>query len=97
VARFDEDYAGSVHVRQVGLASADDKAVWDYARAEGFTIISKDSDFHQRSLLFGHPPKVIWLRVGNGSTSRISAVLHGHRSAVVAFERDPEASFLVLS
>jgi predicted nuclease of predicted toxin-antitoxin system len=25
-------------------------------------IVSKDSDMHQRSFVFGHPPKVIWVR-----------------------------------
>ena len=32
-----------VHVRAVGLAAADDSAVWAYARQHGFTIVSKDS------------------------------------------------------
>jgi predicted nuclease of predicted toxin-antitoxin system len=39
--------------------------VWSYAREHGFAILSKDSDFHQRSLLYGHPPKVVWVRKGN--------------------------------
>ena len=41
-------YAESVHVREVGLREADDLAIWLYAKAEGFAIVSKDSDFQQR-------------------------------------------------
>ena len=31
VPTLDEDYPGSVHVRSVGLAKADDEDVWSYA------------------------------------------------------------------
>jgi len=52
-------YPGSAHVHQCGLGSADDAAIWDYARRNSFTIESKDSDFEQRSVLSGAPPKII--------------------------------------
>ena len=41
-------FLGSVHVRDVGLAQADDEAIWTYAKDNGFAIVSKDSDFQQR-------------------------------------------------
>ena len=47
-----------VHVRAVGLAAADDSAVWAYARQHDFAIVSKDGDFSGRASLFGAPPKV---------------------------------------
>jgi predicted nuclease of predicted toxin-antitoxin system len=34
--------------------------------------VSKDTDFHQRSFLFGGPPKVVWIRLGNCSTEDIA-------------------------
>jgi predicted nuclease of predicted toxin-antitoxin system len=43
----------SRHVRDIGLARADDEAVWSYAKEHGFAIVSKDSDFHQRSFVLG--------------------------------------------
>jgi predicted nuclease of predicted toxin-antitoxin system len=49
-------YAGSIHVRDIGLTSATDTAIWLHAKQHGFVIVSKDSDFQQRSLLTGHPP-----------------------------------------
>ena len=42
-------YPGSTHVRTVGLHAADDDRVWTYAAEQGFVIVSKDADFHQRS------------------------------------------------
>lgn len=65
-------YPDIAHVRDFGLERADDSAVWAFAKVQGFAIVSKDSDFHQRSLVFGHPPKVVWLRLGNCSTAEIA-------------------------
>ena len=58
-------YPGTIHVRDAGLAAADAGAVWSYAAEQGLVIVSKDADFHQRSFVFGPPPKVIWIRRGN--------------------------------
>ena len=49
----------SLRVRDVGLQTADDETVWDYAALHGLVIVSKDADFHQRSFLHGYPPKII--------------------------------------
>lgn len=90
-------FPGSSHVRDAGLARADDDDVWQDAMAQGLTIVSKDSDFHQLSFLRGHPPKVVWIRRGNCSTDDIESILREHESDLRAFERDRDASFLVLS
>jgi len=44
-------FPGSLHVRDCGLKGCPDEDLWAYARANGFTVISKDSDFCQRSVL----------------------------------------------
>jgi predicted nuclease of predicted toxin-antitoxin system len=49
---------GSAHVKTYNLLSASDDEIWDFARRNDFTLISKNSDFHQRSLLFAAPPKL---------------------------------------
>lgn len=64
-------YPDCEHVRNVGLKNAPDTEVWNYAKSNGFTIVSKDSDFHQRSLLLGYPPKVIWVKLGNCSAKAV--------------------------
>jgi predicted nuclease of predicted toxin-antitoxin system len=56
-------FPGSEHVREIGLKGRTDEDIWDYARVNGFAIISKDKDFYQRALLYGSPPKFIWLRL----------------------------------
>ena len=60
-------------------------------------IVPKDSDMHQRSFVFGYPPKVIWVRLGNCSTSDVARLLRQHFAAISTFYDDPYASFLSLS
>ena len=89
-------YPDSNHVHDCGLGSADDAAIWQYAKANGFTIVSKDSDFQDRSVIQGHPPKVIWLRVANCSTGEIEGLLRNAVEVVKRFIVEDQESFLVL-
>jgi predicted nuclease of predicted toxin-antitoxin system len=84
-------------VRDLGLQAADDQAVWEYAANHGFIIVSKDSDFRQRSFVYGAPPKAIWVQVGNCTTDDVASLLRGCRSQLGEFDEDAEAALLVLS
>ena len=64
-------FPGSKHVKDFGLTGNDDEAIWQLCSNQSFVIVSKDSDFLHRSLLRGHPPKVIQVRVGNCSTQHV--------------------------
>ena len=97
VKRLADLFPESAHVMQAGLERADDGVIWAYAAQNGFTIVSKDSDFQQRSSLFGAPPKVIWIRIGNCTTSEIEQLLRKHSATVHTFEVDPVEAMLVLS
>ena len=96
VAALDDAYPGSTHVRAAGLTEAADEEVWRHAREHGFTIASKDADFHQLAFVRGAPPKVIWIRSGNCTTATIERLLREANPTIQAFERDAEASFLTL-
>jgi predicted nuclease of predicted toxin-antitoxin system len=89
-------YADSVHIREVGLRDADDSAIWEYAQLNGFVIVSKDSDFQQRSLLYGSPPKFIWLRIGNCPAKAIEDLLRKHSVAIHTFHLDNTKAHLML-
>jgi predicted nuclease of predicted toxin-antitoxin system len=68
-----------------------------FCEAAGICIVSKDDDFHQRSFVFGHPPKVVWVRLGNCSTRLIESVPRRRAGELLEFDADPGAAFLVLS
>ena len=89
-------FPGTVHLRSVLDTSSDDREIWNYARENGFTIVSKDDDFEQRSILLGHPPKVVWIRLGNCKSEQIASLLQASLHALLAFDRDDEKSILPL-
>lgn len=95
--RLADLYPGSAHVREFGLAAADDEAVWAHAAGGGFAIVTKDDDFRQRSVLRGAPPQVIWVRLGNCRTADVEAVLRARYADVHAFVGDPDAALLILA
>ena len=86
VSDLANEYPGSAHVRSVGLRGAEDHQIWDHARMHGFAIVSKDTDFRERSYVEGFPPKIIWLRLGNCSTSEVEEVLRRNFIAIRAFD-----------
>jgi predicted nuclease of predicted toxin-antitoxin system len=90
------EFPGSEQVVAVGLATADDRAVWAYAAAHGLAVVSKDADFARLSAALGPPPKVIWLRVGNGPTRDVVALLRTRAADIQAFLADPAAAVLEL-
>ena len=96
VALLNDIFPHSAHVRDVGLAEAQDQDVWQYAVELGFAIVSKDSDFRQRSLLEGAPPKVIWIRLGNCSTTDVERELRSQHARIGDFGESQEEVFLVL-
>lgn len=82
-------FPGSTHVRLLGLDQSSDEAVWQHAKKHGLTIVTQDSDFNERGLIFGYPPKIVWLQCGNSSTHHILNVLKQHHTDLLAFENDP--------
>ncbi len=90
-------FPGSLHLRNCGLKGATDEEIWGYAAANDFTIVSKDSDFYQRSLFYGSPPKFVWLRIGNCTRDDLVRLLTTHEQEILALEADPLESILVLS
>ena len=89
-------YPESQHVQDLKLGGAEDSAVWQCAKQHGFAIVSKDSDFAERSVLESDAPKVIWIRLGNCSTSDMERLLRSAHEAVHKFIRQDEETCLIL-
>ena len=97
VGRLASEYPDSAHVRTVGLRGAHDDQVWGHARTKEFVIVSKDTDFRERSYAEGFPPKVIWLDVGNAGTTALAELFQQEHQRIERFERLEESSLLILS
>ena len=46
-------YPASAHVKSLGLLQTSDTLIWSFAQQHGYTIVSKDADLYQRSLVLG--------------------------------------------
>lgn len=96
VLRLADLFPGSAHVHDLNLGSAEDSEVWEQALADDYTIVSKDSDYYDLGLFRGHPPKVIWLQLGNRSTGSMHDCLRQHHAAILDFVADPTEAVLLL-
>jgi predicted nuclease of predicted toxin-antitoxin system len=97
VRLLSKEYPGSAHVLYLGLGPApSDDAIWSYAAANDFLIVSKDADFYRLSTVNGPPPKVVWLRTGNGPTSSAEVALRSRAQDVLDLVADPHAALLIL-
>jgi len=89
-------FPDSSHVAALGLETATDREVWSHAGEHGYLIVSKDSDFRQLAFLLGPPPKAVWLRVGNCSTSAIAELMRANTDVIDRFAASEEEALLVL-
>lgn len=87
-------FPGSKQLREAGLEGKQDREIWKWAKANQFTIVSFDSDFVDLIMLFGFPPKVIWLRLGNSSTDKIAKVILGKRKKIEDFLKNEDEGIL---
>ncbi len=91
-----EEFTEVVHVMTLGMADDCDIDIWDYAQDKGYTIVSKDKDFYQRSALLGQPPKVIHVALGNCSVGDVATVLLNNPGQVKDFLKHKSKAYLVL-
>ena len=75
-------FPGSSQVALIGLESKSDSDIWQYAKDNGFMIVSRDSDFQERSLVAGHPPQVIWLKIPNHFKAITLNILLDHHQEI---------------
>ena len=94
---FDDSFSGIKHISDLRMdADTEDAFIWEYAKNNNFTIITKDNDFEYLSRLNGCPPKVIQLTCGNKTTTEIISILSGSIDTIRNFESDEENCLMFL-
>lgn len=89
-------YPNSLHVYAIGMEESDDSVVWEYARTNGFVIVTKDADYLIIGARLGHPPKVVRIGLGNCPTAVVADLLRVHRDELLRFEQDEHGTFIEL-
>ena len=81
-------------MRAAALDRAPDDQIWEYARDNGFCIVTQDSDFVERSRLYGAPPKVVWLRCGNSTPQQVEALLRRNAVLIAELIQNPDLHYV---
>lgn len=83
--RLRDVYADAMQVRQLGLEDLDDREIWHYAKDHGFVIVTFDSDFYDFSVVWGAPPKIVWLRSSDQTSNYVEQMLRSNVDTITAF------------
>jgi len=67
------------------LDDSSDEEIWRFAKEHGYTIVTFDSDFYDLSVIWGQPPKIVWIRTGNLTTQEIEKLLRSHSENIERF------------
>ena len=95
VLRLIEDvYPETDQIHKLGLKDKTDREIWEYAKEHDYIIVTFDGDFYDFSLVWGHPPKIIWLRTANHVTKEVANVLRTHYETISQFASDEELACL---
>jgi predicted nuclease of predicted toxin-antitoxin system len=70
--------------------------VWEYAKANDFSIVTADADFYELATALGPPPKVIWLRGCDYPTAVAEKLIRTQAIRIAEFLEDPERAVLIL-
>lgn len=81
------------HVKDFDLQFASDREIWKYAKNNDYHIVTFDTDFYDLVTLYGFPPKIIWLRIGNTSTVNISNIILKNLNEIFNFLNDNQTEF----
>ena len=73
---------------------ASDISIWNYAKANGYTIVTKDDDFEKIVLLKKAPPKLIYLKTFNLNTNKISDLIIENKDDIITFINSTENDIL---
>jgi Uncharacterized protein conserved in bacteria len=71
VGRFPE----SLHVLHVGLSTATDVEVLEFALGQDLVVVTKDKDFADLVTSRGNGPRILWVMLGNVTTDEISEAI----------------------
>ena len=93
-AKLADIFPDAAHVRPLNLDQASDDVIWEHAKSGGFCIVTQDSDFAERSRLYGAPPKVVWLRCGNATPQQVEFILRKNTVLIIELIHNPALHYI---
>jgi predicted nuclease of predicted toxin-antitoxin system len=94
--QIDDVFEGSIHVRSVNLEQTPDRQIWEFARSNGFAILTADADFQNLAVSLGHPPKIVLLKGCDYGNAAAEALIRSQAIRIADFLADEERAVLIL-
>ena len=85
-------FSDSRTIKSENLINKSDLEIWQYAKKFEYIIVSQDNDFNDLLNLYGAPPKVIWIRIGNTTTAAVAKILENIYDDLLEFSKNPNFS-----
>jgi len=85
ISKIETSFPEAKQVRQLGIENYSDIEIWEFAKKEGYTIVTFDADFFDLSNFKGHPPKIIWFRFGNTKTDFLADIINSRKQIIEDF------------
>lgn len=80
-----EDFFDCIHVSRAGLTNATDLEIWNFAKSNGYTIVTYDADFLNLVTYQGFPPKVIRIGTANRKTIHLANFIQNNTALIESF------------
>ncbi|WP_017733714.1 DUF5615 family PIN-like protein [Nafulsella turpanensis] len=94
VKQLEDIFPEAKQVRHLGLENASDIQIFEFAKKNGYAVVTFDSDFVDLNVIKGFPPKIIWLKTGNLTTKAISELIHKNLMVIQTFLKSEENEIL---
>jgi len=94
INKLNDIYPDSGQVTSLNLVDSSDIDIWKYAKDNEYTVVTFDSDFYDLSLVWGHPPKIIWIRSSNQTTQEVEKIVRAHSDNIREFVSSPDLACL---
>ncbi|MCF6222623.1 MAG: DUF5615 family PIN-like protein [Flavobacteriaceae bacterium] len=85
IKKINDIYPNAKQVRELGLENATDNEIFEYAKKNGYAIVTFDSDFCDLNIIKGYPPKIIWIRTGNTTTKNLEKIIRRKYELINSF------------
>lgn len=85
ISKLKVHFPESEHVVNLRLEASTDKMIWEHAKSNDFIIVTFDADFYNFSIVWGFPPKIIWIRSFNQTTPFVEQLLVSYHSLITEF------------
>ncbi len=97
VGRVAGRFPASAHVGEMGLSTATDVEVLEFAERQDFVIVTKDKDFADLVTSRGDGPRVLWVMLGNVTTVEIAAAILDSADSIIELLDAPGGGIVQLT